>query len=79
MAAEPDPNLASIDEWGHVGYDLALETEAYQAYREGWRAACEADDGSSESVAHVEAMHQDMLKAKAVMETTWLRMKPTTS
>lgn len=73
MVAEPDPNLASIDEWGHVGYDLALETEAYQAYAEGYRAACDADDGSSEAAALVDVMHEDMLKAKAAMEIAWLK------
>lgn len=73
MADLPDPtpmgpdDVASIDEWGHLGYDLALETQAYQAMLEGHRA--DPDDA---------LLHEDMLKAKAVMETLWLQQKPTT-
>lgn len=62
----PD-DVASVGEWGPVGYDLALETQAYQALLEGHRA----DPDNAE-------LHQDMLKAKAVMETLWLQQKPTT-
>jgi hypothetical protein len=73
MAETPDPtpmgpdDVASFDEWGHVGYDLALETEAYQALLEAHRAEPDNDE-----------LYADMKKAEAVMETTWLRMKPTT-
>ena len=43
-------------------FDLALETQAYQALLEGHRAA--PDD---------ELIYQDMLKAKAAMEIAWLQ------
>ena len=43
-------------------FDLALETQAYQALLEGHRA--EPDD---------ELIYQDMLKAKAAMEVAWLQ------
>jgi hypothetical protein len=78
MAELPDPtpmgpeDRASIGEWGSVGYDLAHETEAYQAYAEGYRAACDAYDGSSESAALVDLMHEDLLKAKAALDLAWL-------
>jgi hypothetical protein len=44
-----------------------LETEAYQALLEAHRAEPDNDE-----------LYADMKKAEAVMETTWLRMKPTT-
>ena len=47
-------------------FDLALETQAYQALLEGHRAA--PDD---------ELIYQDMLKAKAAMEIAWLRRRLT--
>jgi hypothetical protein len=55
----PD-DTASVEEWGsaHLGY----ETEAYQAYLEGHRAY--PDDAE---------LAEDMSKAKAAMETAWLR------
>jgi hypothetical protein len=43
-------------------FDLALETQAYQALLEGHRAV--PDD---------ELIYQDMLKAKAAMEIAWLQ------
>ena len=43
-------------------FDLALETQAYQALLEGHRAT--PDD---------ELIYQDMLKAKAAMEIAWLQ------
>ena len=43
-------------------FDLALETQAYQALLEGHRAA--PDD---------ELIYEDMLKAKAAMEIAWLQ------
>lgn len=64
--AEPDPNLASTDEWGHVGYDLAAETCAFQSLLEGHRADPDNDE-----------LFADMKKAEAAMETAWLRLKPT--
>lgn len=73
MAAQPDPtpmgpeDLASIEEWGHVGYDLDLETSAYQTLLEGHRA--EPDN---------QELYEDLVKAKARMEVAWLRQNPTT-
>jgi hypothetical protein len=58
----PD-DLASISEWGHA--DLGMETEAFQAYVEGVRA--NPDDAE---------LAEDMSKAKAAMETAWLRQLP---
>lgn len=42
--------------------DLAIETQAYQAYLEGHRA--HPDDA---------LLHEDMGKAKAAMEVAWLQ------
>jgi hypothetical protein len=67
MAETPDPtpmgpdDLASIDEWGSVGFDLALESEAHQAMLEAHRA--HPDD---------EELYADYLKAKARCEVAWL-------
>ena len=44
-------------------YDLAMETQAYQAFLEGHRA--DPDN---------ELLYQDMLKAKAAMEIAWLQL-----
>ncbi len=67
MAETPDPtpmgpeDLASVSEWGPLGYDLDAETSAYQTLLEGHRA--EPDD---------EELFADLLKAKAAMERAWL-------
>jgi hypothetical protein len=63
----PDPtpmgadDLASVSEWGGVGYDMAAESDAYQTLLEGHRA--DPDN---------EELYEDMLKAKAVLELAWL-------
>jgi len=59
-------DLASIEEWGHLGYDLAAETSAYQTLLEGHRN--NPDD---------EQIYADMVKAKAAMEVAWMRHNPT--
>lgn len=72
MAAQPDPtpmgpdDIASVSEWGPLGFDLDAETSAYQTLLEGHRA--KPDD---------EHIREDMLKAKANMEVAWLRRTQT--
>lgn len=67
MAETSDPtpmgpdDLASTEEWGHVGYDLALETEALQVMLEAHRAHPDDDE-----------LYADYLKAKARCEVAWL-------
>lgn len=52
--------------------DVGVETVAFQAYAEGYRAACDSFDGSDESAALVDLMFEDMKKAEAQMERAWL-------
>jgi hypothetical protein len=42
-------------------HNLAIETQAYQAFLEGHRAHPDNED-----------LYEDMLKAKAAMEVAWL-------